>query len=70
MAAGEPYRDKLLALPRFLVTEGATGITTEIAQGLALTGYFLERHVLAPHHKPVPAARVRLERRFLPAPSD
>jgi hypothetical protein len=31
-----------------------------ISDGLALTGYFLEHHVLAPHHQKIPAARDRL----------
>ena len=32
----------------------------DIRDGLALTGYFLERHVLAPHNMGVPPARLRL----------
>lgn len=63
LAAGEPYRDKLLALPGFLAGRGGGG-PTEVAQGLALTGFFLERFVFAPHHKPLPAARQRLADRF------
>ena len=58
-SAGEPWRDKLLALPRFLVT-GGEGDAGEIAQGLILTGFFLERHVLGPNALPMPAARSRL----------
>lgn len=58
-AAGEPYRDKLLVLPQFLPAHRA-GTREEVAAGLALTGYFLDRHVLGPHGKGMPAARSRL----------
>jgi len=63
LAAGEPYREKLLTLPGFLAGRGGGG-AQEVGQGLALTSYFLERFVFAPHHKPVPAARQRLGERF------
>lgn len=65
LSAGEPYRDKLLALPRFLVA-GGEGTRHEIFEGLALAGFFLDRHVLAPHHHALPAARARLVDRFRP----
>jgi DNA repair protein RecO (recombination protein O) len=57
-AAGEPYRDKLLALPPFLAAR-QVGRVEEWLQGLGLTGYFLERHVYWPHNKPLPPARQR-----------
>ena len=63
--AGEPYRHKLLPLPGFL-RAGREGSIDEVAQGLALTGYFLERHVLQPRHIPMPAARLRLVDRLRP----
>ncbi len=63
LAAGEPYRDKLLALPGFLAGHGGGGVA-EVEQGLTLTGFFLERHVFAPHHRDLPAARRRLAERF------
>ncbi len=62
--AGEPYREKLFALPPFLAGAAAPKDESEIAAGLALTGYFLERHVFAAHGKPVPAARARFVDRF------
>ncbi len=62
--AGEPYKDKLLALPAFLLNGGAGGDSAAVADGLRLTGYFLERHVFAPHHQPLPAARQRLIERL------
>lgn len=63
LAAGEPYRDRLLPLPGFLSGRGGGG-QGEVAQGLALTGFFLERHVFGPDHQPLPAARRRLAERF------
>ncbi|CUW40144.1 DNA repair protein RecO [Magnetospirillum sp. XM-1] len=58
-AAGEPYRDKLFALPAFLI-DGGEGDSTAIRQGLEMTGFFLQRHVLAPRHAELPAARGRM----------
>jgi DNA repair protein RecO (recombination protein O) len=58
--AGEPYGDKLLALPGFLLDERASLGEADIAQGFALTGFFLERDVLEPHGLKLPAARERL----------
>ena len=63
LSAGTPYREKLLVLPAFLVGRGEGG-SAEVAEGLALTGFFLERHLFHPHDKPLPAARLRLEQRF------
>jgi DNA repair protein RecO (recombination protein O) len=59
-AAGEPYDDKLLALPAFLLDETAPIADTDIAAGFALTGYFLQRDVLEPHGLKLPQARDRL----------
>ncbi|MCD6035215.1 MAG: recO [Rickettsiales bacterium] len=61
--AGEPYKDKLLTLPAFLLGEEILEITTEsIRAGLALTGFFLKTHGFAPHGMNVPEARERLAR--------
>lgn len=57
--AGDAYRDRMLTLPAFL-REGITHDRAEVARALDLTGFFLERHVLAPHGKALPAARSRL----------
>ena len=62
-AAAGPWRDKLLILPRFLV-EGGEGDRQDIRDGLMLTGFFLDRHVLSAHDRPMPAARIRLVDRF------
>jgi len=67
LSAGEPYREKLLALPDMLVgrppgTPGEAAL--EIAQGLRLTGHFLARHVFAPLDRDLPMARGRLVERI------
>ena len=63
LAAGEPYRDKLLMLPDFLVGRGEGG-HHEVAAGLALTGFFLERHIFHPNNQALPPARQRFAERF------
>lgn len=59
--AGEPYKDRLLALPGFL-RGGASGTAgrDDVLAGFALTGCFLEARVLAPHGLSMPEARGRL----------
>lgn len=60
-SAGEPYKDKLLRLPQFLAKSGPAPVTPQdIADGLALTGHFLETRLLGPRDLPMPEARVRL----------
>lgn len=68
LAAGEPYRDRLLVLPGFLIGRGDGG-RTEVALGLKLTGYFLDRFVFRPHDRTLPPPRQRLAERFDPAPA-
>jgi len=58
--AGRPYDSKLLKLPAFLLDEQAPANAADILAGLALTGHFLERDVLAPHGLAMPQARSRL----------
>ena len=57
--AGEPYRDKLLRLPAFLLG-GAVGGSANIVSGFKLTGYFLERHVFEPRGLEMPQSRQRM----------
>jgi DNA repair protein RecO (recombination protein O) len=45
--AGEPWKDRLLALPAFL-REARDPSPQDIADGFVLTGFFLTRHVLEP----------------------
>jgi DNA repair protein RecO (recombination protein O) len=47
-AAGEPWADKMLRLPVFLRESGALAAGSDVADGFALTGYFLTRHALEP----------------------
>jgi DNA repair protein RecO (recombination protein O) len=58
---GEEYKSKLLKLPPFLLGSQNAVERTDIAAGLALTGYFLAQRVLMPHGKDLPAARLRLD---------
>jgi len=68
------YRDRLLRLPTFLVASGrgvgdsAPTVSEElhgaITDGLTLTGYFLEQHVLTDRNPALPPARIRLVERF------
>ncbi len=62
-SAAEPYKDKLLPLPPFLLGLSDGG-PAEVMQGLALTGHFLERSAFAQRHAEVPAARGRLVERY------
>jgi DNA repair protein RecO (recombination protein O) len=61
-AAGAPYKERLFALPPFLLgTQNATPDAADIAAGLKLTEHFLSDRVLAPHGKEMPQARQRLD---------
>jgi DNA repair protein RecO (recombination protein O) len=61
--AGEPWRDKLLALPAFLSAGGLEEqplrlpSQAELRDGFALTGFFLARHVYDPRGEPLPVSR-------------
>ena len=60
-SAGEPYRDKLLSLPAFLLP-GRRGSpsTSDVIGGLALTCHFLEARIYAPRGEELPEVRRRL----------
>jgi DNA repair protein RecO (recombination protein O) len=62
-AEAEPYARKLLPLPAF-VREGGRATWPEIAQGLDLTGHFLERDLLTDRLRPIGEARERLVERL------
>jgi DNA repair protein RecO (recombination protein O) len=47
-SAGAPYADRMLRLPGFLRDDTALPVGDDLADGFALTGYFLSRHVLEP----------------------
>jgi DNA repair protein RecO (recombination protein O) len=46
--AGEPWADKMLRLPAFLRERDAVPSGHDLADGFALTGFFLARHALEP----------------------
>jgi DNA repair protein RecO (recombination protein O) len=62
--AAAPYRDKLFALPAFLLDHTATPSLKDLADGLILTGFFLSRSVLEPNGVALPTARTRLVERL------
>ena len=59
LSAGEPYAERLLPLPGFLIGCGGEE-PADIAMGLRLTGHFLARYVFYPQNSDLPAARKRL----------
>jgi DNA repair protein RecO (recombination protein O) len=60
--AGAAYRERMLALPAFLLaTQNAAPTASDILAGLKLTGYFLADRVLQPHGREMPPARIRLD---------
>ncbi|MHC2016803.1 DNA repair protein RecO [Methylobacterium sp. CM6247] len=64
-SAGEPFRDRLLALPGFLLEreKGRGGSISpderDVANGFTLTGYFLDQHIWGPRAIAPPAERAR-----------
>jgi DNA repair protein RecO (recombination protein O) len=58
--AGEPWRDRLLPLPPFLIDEGAAPSGDAVADAFRLTGYFLERDVFGPRGLVMPEGRQAL----------
>lgn len=57
-AAGEPYRERLLRLPPFLLGSQGGLSDGDVGAGLEITGRFLERDVFGPLNRPLPPARV------------
>ena len=62
-AEAQPYAGKLLPLPPF-VRAGGTASWRDIAQGLDLTGHFLDRDILHDRIRPIGEARARLVERL------
>jgi len=60
-SAAEPYRDRLLKLPPFMLA-GRRGVVTtdDVLAGLKLTSHFLEHRVLVPREMGLPDARRQL----------
>ncbi|WP_373003745.1 DNA repair protein RecO [Hyphomonas sp.] len=61
----EDYVSRLLRLPGFLVSSHAPVGIADIADGLALTGYFLEARVFNGMNRAVPPQRAQLVARLL-----
>lgn len=60
-SAGEPYKDRLLALPSFLNrSQRGNVIGDDLMRGFELTGHFLQSRILLPRALAMPAARERL----------
>ena len=60
-ASGEPYKDRLLRLPTFLVESRQEAVMPQdVDAGLTLTGHFLETRVLIPRGEKMPEASGRL----------
>ena len=56
--AGEPWQDRMLRLPAFLRGDyGSELAPNELSDAFALTGFFLQRHVLEPRGLPMHDAR-------------
>jgi DNA repair protein RecO (recombination protein O) len=62
--AGEQFADKLLRLPPFLTNPDIPVEEGDVADALALAGYFLERRLFDPQGQGMPPARVRLIERL------
>lgn len=58
--AGEPYADRLLPLPPFLLSAQQGVRPGDVGAGLRLTGHFLETFVFGVMNRPLPPARVWL----------
>jgi len=61
--AGEPYKDRMLALPAFM-KGGADLLPGDVQEGLQLTAHFIERRVLWPADRMLPDARARMIERL------
>lgn len=58
--AGDPYKDRLFALPAFLLgSQAGAAEQSSLRQGFDLTGYFLDKWVAAPKNAELPSARDR-----------
>jgi len=58
--AGEPYKDRLLALPPFMLSAQSRLMPGDVGAGLDLTGHFLEAFIFNPLNRPLPPARLWL----------
>jgi DNA repair protein RecO (recombination protein O) len=56
-SAGQPWHDKLLALPAFMRGDASSISAADITAAFVLTGHFLQRDVFAPRGLSMPDAR-------------
>jgi DNA repair protein RecO (recombination protein O) len=63
-AAGEPYKDRLLSLPMFMLSSQAAIAKGDIEAGFALTGHFLQACIFNAVDRPLPPARDRMIERL------
>ena len=59
-AAGEPYRDRMLTLPPFMLSSQSRLSPGDVRAGLDLTAHFLEQFIFNPLNRPLPPARLWL----------
>jgi len=59
-AAGEPYKDRMLTLPPFLLSSQSRLEPGDVKAGLDLTAHFLEQFIFNPINRPLPPARLWL----------
>ncbi|WP_135077842.1 DNA repair protein RecO [Terasakiella sp. SH-1] len=57
--AGEPYKDKLFPLPYHLLVDEVKPHKKDLLAVFTITGHFIERCLLGPINKKLPAARTR-----------
>jgi len=62
--AGEPYKERLLALPPFMLSAQGGLAPGDVGAGLELTGHFLESYIFSVLNRPLPPARVWLLERL------
>ncbi|HEY8617687.1 DNA repair protein RecO [Phenylobacterium sp.] len=65
--AGQPYADRLLPLPGFLLASQAGLAPGDVKAGLDLTAHFLEAFIFNPLNRPLPPARLWLVDRLAEA---
>ncbi|THD75279.1 MAG: DNA repair protein RecO [Phenylobacterium sp.] len=58
--AGEPYKDRMLPLPPFLLSAQSRLEAGDVAAGLDLTAHFLAAFIFNPMNRPLPPARLWL----------
>lgn len=65
--AGEPYKERLLALPPFMLSSQGGLSAGDVRAGLDITAHFLEMFVFGPLNRPLPPARLWLVDRLADA---